>query len=68
MEKEGRLFNCRRLDSYTSPCPHRDNETLQDARSPVILGIPTTIPSDLFERAEQICQNCDSFIPIKRRK
>jgi len=57
-----RAYDCSRFESYTNPCPNRDNEILKNIRHLVTEG-PTPIfnPSDIFEKANEICSNCDFF-------
>ena len=59
MEKEP--LNCKKFDSYTSPCTKRDNEALKELRGLVNIG--GTYPGDIFDKAKDVCMNCKDFEP-----
>ena len=54
-------LNCKKFDSYTSPCTKRDNEALKELRR--LINVGGTYPGDIFYKAKAVCMNCKSFEP-----
>jgi len=54
-------LNCKKFDSYTSPCKKSDNEALKELRRLINAG--GTYPGDIFYKAKAVCKNCKDFEP-----
>jgi hypothetical protein len=62
MEERRSCFNCKRLESYTSPCPHKEDETLISLRGFLRMDYPDTVVSGrVFDKACEIAVGCNLF-------
>ena len=60
MEKEP--LKCKKFDSYTSPCPKRNNKALEELRGLIKVG-GANYSGYIFDKAKAICLTCEDFIP-----
>lgn len=54
-------LNCKKFDSYISPCTKNDNEALKELRS--LINVGGSYSGDIFDKAKAICKKCKDFEP-----